>query len=548
MGFFSRLTLAKYGQNIKSAPSEVIFNKRLICTALVFATAAVPQTWDQGSASAITSLPAFQHHFGISSGGNASQVRDFLSLVYLGEAIGAGLSFFFNDRLGRLWSMRAYVCFWAIGQLIAILAPNAHALSASRIICGSGIGALTVTIPMTLAEIAPSEIRGLITSWYAVFMGLAHFVSTFCVLGVFKNMTESNFQFQVIWFSPMIYMALVLFLSFFIHESPRWLFMVGRRNEAIENLVALRGLPATHPRVDHEIKDIEQDISEGAELDLSPHTWTGMRNQVRQTFTIKSNFRRLVQAMILYALPQLSGGNSIGSYFVPILTSIGIAGGRSYNMMITGFYAMTKFFYALIVSFFIVDVLGRRMSLLVGTSTQVITNIYISAYTKAHQDGPVSTGASQAALAAVFIHAFGFSVGLLILPYIFGGELFPNRIRSFAASFSQCFHWLFRYAIGFAVPSILESMHQWGAFVFFGGWCFVAFVYTFFFVPETSALEVEELSALFEGPWYNAYKLTRKSLKTRRSADAESIGQSIQSEDGSVKAGGVEVDEVARRV
>lgn len=338
-------------------------------------------------------------------------MRDFLSFVYLGDAIGAGLSFFLNDRVGRLWSFRIYIMVWGIGQLIAITAPNASALYGARIITGCGIGALTVSAPMSIVEIAPAEIRGLLTSWYAVVMGLAHFVSAFCVLGVYKNMENSNLQFRVIWLSPMVYMALAILASFFLCESPRWLFLVGRREEAIRTLVALRGLPEDHPRVRDEIDSIERDIAPEADLDMSPRTWTGMCNQAKQTFTVRSNLRRLTQAMILYALPQLSGGNSIGSYFVPILETIGIAGNRERNMFLTGMYALTKFFYALIVSFFFIDLLGRRMSLFVGTTIQIITNIYISAYTKLQREGPVAPGAPEAALAAVFLHAFGFSVG-----------------------------------------------------------------------------------------------------------------------------------------
>lgn len=65
-------------------------------------------------------------------------------------------------------------------------------------------------------------------------------------------------------------------------------------------------------------------------------------------------------------------------------------------------------------------------------------------------------------------------------------------------------------------------MDEWGAFVFFGGWCLVAWLYVFFFVPEISGLDVEEIESLFEGPWYNAYKLTRKAATKLRNTDEES--------------------------
>lgn len=36
----------------------------------------------------------------------------------------------------------------------------------------------------------------------------------------------------------------------------------------------------------------------------------------------------------------------------------------------------------------------------------------------------------------------------------------------------------------------------------FDGFCVLAFVYTYFFVPETTGLGLEEINALFERPLY----------------------------------------------
>lgn len=96
--------------------------------------------------------------------------------------------------------------------------------------------------------------------------------------------------------------------------------------------------------------------------------------------------------------------------------------------------------------------------------------------------------------------------GLFVLPYIFGGELWPNHLRSFGGVVSQTFHWLFIYAVKYSIPSLLKSTDNWGAFIFFAGWCFIALIYVFFMVPEVSGLSVEEIDQLFKGPWLNAYK------------------------------------------
>jgi hypothetical protein len=99
-----------------------------------------------------------------------------------------------------------------------------------------------------------------------------------------------------------------------------------------------------------------------------------------------------------------------------------------------------------------------------------------------------------------------FRSGLLVLPYIFVSELWPNQIRSFGAALTQTFHWLFFFGVNKAIPSLLSSTHNWGAFLFFAGWCFLALIYAFLVVPETAGVDLEKLDALFEGPWWNQYK------------------------------------------
>jgi hypothetical protein len=100
--------------------------------------------------------------------------------------------------------------------------------------------------------------------------------------------------------------------------------------------------------------------------------------------------------------------------------------------------------------------------------------------------------------------------GLYILPYVFGAELWPNRIRSFGSALSQCFHWLFIFAMAYGSPSLLAQTHNWGAFLFFAGWCLISAIYVYFMVPEIAGLSVEEIDHLFTGSWFNAHKRSKR--------------------------------------
>lgn len=60
----------------------------------------------------------------------------------------------------------------------------------------------------------------------------------------------------------------------------------------------------------------------------------------------------------------------------------------------------------------------------------------------------------------------------------------------------------------YGAPSLLEQTHNWGAFIFFGSWCFISLVYVYLMVPESSGLSVEELDRIFSGSWFNAARST----------------------------------------
>lgn len=56
--------------------------------------------------------------------------------------------------------------------------------------------------------------------------------------------------------------------------------------------------------------------------------------------------------------------------------------------------------------------------------------------------------------------------------------------------------WLANFIIGVIVPEMQLKM-GWGTYLFFGCFCFVASVFSFFFVPETAGKSLEQIEAVF---------------------------------------------------
>lgn len=406
--------------------------------------------------------------------------------------------------------MRVYHTIYVIGTLISCFScGHVGALYTGRIVAGLGIGACTVMGPMAIAEIAPKTVRGLMTIWVNVAMLIGQTLGIFTVYGCSLNISStSRLQSQIPWFVQTFVPVIALLLSFFVTESPRWLAIQNRPDEVLQALTKLRGLPADHIYVQEEYQILRAHI----ESETGQFGQLGLVSAFKETFLIRSNLRRVQLTIIAYILAQFSGANSITNYLPTILGLVGVKSDNT-KPFSSEMYAVTKLICTITASLAFVDMVGRRGSLFTGITVQAICHSYLAGYLRYFVESPktIPTSASDGAIAIIYIHAFGWAVGLYTLPYLFGAELWPNRIRSFGGALSQSFHWLFYFAITKATPSLISSMNTWGAFLFFAAWCIVALLYTYFCVPETSGLSLDDLDRIFDRHIYQIRRpLTRE--------------------------------------
>ena len=57
----------------------------------------------------------------------------------------------------------------------------------------------------------------------------------------------------------------------------------------------------------------------------------------------------------------------------------------------------------------------RRKPLFLVVILQIVSHLYLSIFIKYHQEGDASDGASKAAIAAIFVHGFGYAIGTLLI-------------------------------------------------------------------------------------------------------------------------------------
>lgn len=94
-------------------------------------------------------------------------------------------------------------------------------------------------------------------------------------------------------------------------------------------------------------------------------------------------------------------------------------------------------------------------------------------------------------------------------------EVFPNSRRAKGVGLATATIWISNFVIGVAVPPMLISI-GYGTFIFFGIFCMLAAVFSYFFVPETSGKTLEEMDSVFKD------NLAQEELEMMRQVDSAS--------------------------
>ena len=389
-----------------------------------------------------------------------------VSSALWGTILGAAFAGTLSDRYGRRASLRALAALYLISAVGCVLAWGWYPLLVFRILSGLAIGGSSVISPTYIAEIAPPGLRGRLVGMFQfnVVLGiLLAYLSNFTV-GLFKlGVADWRWKFGV------SALPALLFLVSLIHipESPRWLIGRGRTREA-EHVLVDNGMPDAR----RELADIA--VSLAAEQDAPAERLLQWRYRLP-----------LFLAITIGLFNQLSGINAILYYLNSIFERAGFdqvsSDGQAVIVGLTNLAAVTA-------AMFVIDKVGRRALLLVGSVGTAICLLGVALIFQTHR--------YQAALVwflVGFIGFFSFSQGAVIWVYI--SEIFPNRVRAKGQSVGSFSHWAMNAIVSAAFPLVAAT---WGAlpFFFFAAMMAIQFLVVFFIYPETKGIALEAMESV----------------------------------------------------
>ncbi|KAI8213941.1 putative quinate permease [Colletotrichum sp. SAR 10_76] len=483
------------------APAEV-YNWRIYGLAASAAMGSAMFGYDSAFIGGTMSLPSFQSRFGLDSSTGtdlAALKANIVSTFQGGCFFGVLLCYYLVERLGRRWVLIGCGALFDLGAILQLVASgNLALIYAGRVLTGLAVGSSSMIIPVYISESGPPAIRGRLIGVFEIFLQFSQIVGFWVNYGVNIHISgSSDTQWHVPFALQIIPGSLLSICMFLQPESPRWLLNAGRTDQARRVLQRLRKLPADHPYLNWEINTVLQQIEEETAMGAN----RGLLEKLRE-IKLPTNRRRLLLGIALMFIQNMSGINALNYYSPSIFQSIGFTG-TSVGLLATGIFGIVKAFATMLYMIWGVDALGRRQSLMIGSTGAAIALFYLGAYAKlsgSFEAGQLSAGdrtpGAYVAIVMIYIFAVFYAISWNGIPWIFCAEIFPMGIRSICLVFTTCAQWLGQFTIVYSTPYMMTDI-TYGTFLLFACSVVFGFVFTFLLIPETKGISLEDMDVLF---------------------------------------------------
>ncbi|KAL5337406.1 general substrate transporter [Aspergillus crustosus] len=439
--------------------------------------------------------------------------ENIVSLFIAGAFFGAIFTYALGHFWGRKWSLVVAAAVFTLGAGLQCGTKGSSGLGimyGGRVLSGLGTGIASNIIPIYISELAPPAIRGRLVGLYELGWQIGGLVGFWINYGVEMHMSPTRQQW-IIPFAVQIIPAGLLFVgALWIRESPRWLFLKGRRAQAMANLCWVRQLDENDIYITEEVAAIDQALEEQKST-----VGVGFWKPFQAVAQRKAIMYRLFIGCMLFFWQNGSGINAINYYSPTIFQSIGVS--ETDVGWMTGIFGVIKAVMTFVWLLFLVDQLGRRNLLLGGAIVGSICMWVIGAYicVVRPEDNPTDhlNGGGIAAIFFFYLWTAVYTPTWNGTPWVCNSEFFDPNIRSLAQAATTASNWLFNFLVSRFTKQMFAKMN-YGVYFFFASLSFLAFFFAFFLIPETSGIPLEAVDRLFEiKPVWKAHAKLKEQLK-----------------------------------
>jgi len=409
------------------------------------------------------------------------KLQAFTSSLY----IAALVSTFFSSYTTRHWGRKATMLIagfaFCLGVILTSAAQEIVMLIIGRVSLGWGVGFANQAVPLYLSEMAPSKWRGALNILFQLAVTIGILFANLVNYGT-EKMKHNGWRVSLgIAGLPALFITLGGIL---LPDTPNSLVQRGKLEEGRRVLKKIRGVD----NVDMEFGDILTASNEAA----------AVKDPFRNILRRRSRPQLIISA-IMQLFQQFTGINAIMFYAPVLFQTLGFKDDASlYSAVIVGAVNVL----ATVLAIVVVDRVGRRALLLEACVQMFLAQVALAIILAKGLHGTHIAsylGWIAVALICVYVSSFAWSWGPL--GWLIPSEIFPLETRSAGQAITVSSNMLFTFLIAQVFLSMLCSF-KWGIFLFFAAWVVVMFFFTYFFIPETKGIPIEEMDLVWTKHWF----------------------------------------------
>ena len=389
--------------------------------------------------------PLIESDFGLS----VAQTGFITSSVLIGSCAGALSIGALSDRFGRKKLLILAAILFLLGSGMCAGSTGFLMMVVARIILGLAVGAASSLTPAYLAELAPKERRGSLSTLFQLMITFGILLAYASNLGFLGHNIAGIRDWRWMLGSALVPAALLLIGGLLLPESPRYLVSRGKDREAFKVLTLIR-------------KDVDQTQVQ-LELDeIKAVAAQNTKGGVRELFRI--------------ARPALVAAIGIIPENHAIWVSVGIG---------------VVNFVATIAATLIMDKFPRKKLLIFGSVTMTIALAVLAVL---NFTGDVATLAVPT-MVLIACYILGFALSWGPIAWVLIGEIFPLSVRGIGSSFGSAANWLGNFVVSqfFLMLLAMFGNNVGGPFTIFGVFSALSIPFVLRFVPETKGKSLEQI-------------------------------------------------------
>jgi SP family galactose:H+ symporter-like MFS transporter len=405
-------------------------------------------------------------------------VESIVSALLWGAVFGTLVSGFLSSRFGRRKTILISALIFIAGSLLCSLAGSADILIGARFILGTAVGVASFTAPLYLSEISPQSVRGAMISMYQLMITIGIVIAFLsdawlASYASFDGVVGGHWR---VMLGIIALPAAVMFVGvLFLPESPRWLFLKNRKDDAV---AVFHRMHLADDEIAMEVREIEQSL------------------QVKQNgfhmFLQNPHFRRAIfLGMGLQTIQQLTGINVVMYYSPHIFQIAGFTStvAQMWGTVIVGLTNVLATFIAIA----FVDRLGRKPIMYAGFVVMGLSLLTAGVLFKSGIETNPNLGYPAIGAVLMFIVGFAMSAGPII--WILCSEIYPNSGRDLGVTFSTSTNWFVNAIVGQTFLTLLKTLGNGNTFLMYGALNALFIVFFLLYVPETKGVSLETIES-----------------------------------------------------